>query len=87
MIKGSHLLVFTAWKDVTKEQIDTYFEMVYRERNIEKGSLNQYANFLKDNLGKQTEAEKFSWASKQAYIALGTALFAAAEEKVDSTPM
>lgn len=87
VVEGSHLLVFAAWKKVTPEQIDTYFEMVYQERNLAKGSLDQYAGFLKNHFGKQTEEEQFSWASKQAYIALGTALVAAAEEKVDSTPM
>lgn len=87
VIEGSHLLVFAAWKNITKEQINTYFDLVYKERNLEKGSLDQYANFLKENFSKQTEVEIFSWASKQAYIALGTALVAAAEEKVDSTPM
>lgn len=87
VVEGSHLLVFAAWKNITAEQIDTYFDMVYEERGMEKGALDQYANFLKDHFVKQTEVEIFNWASKQAYIALGTALVAAAEEKVDSTPM
>lgn len=87
VVEGSHLLIFAAWKNITAEQIDTYFEQVYEERGMKKGSLDQYANFLKDNFSKQTETEIFNWAAKQAYIALGTALVAAAEEKVDSTPM
>lgn len=87
VVEGSHLLVFAAWKNITAEQIDTYFDMVYEERGMEKGALDQYANFLKDHFAKQTEVEIFNGASKQAYIALGTALVAAAEEKVDSTPM
>jgi nitroreductase / dihydropteridine reductase len=87
VIEGSHLLVFAAWKSITAEQIDTYFDLVYEERGMEKGALDQYANFLKDHFSKQTETEIFNWASKQAYIALGSALVAAAEEQVDSTPM
>ncbi|MGY6522701.1 MAG: NAD(P)H-dependent oxidoreductase [Mongoliitalea sp.] len=87
VVEGSHLLVFAAWKNITAEQIDTYFDLVYEERGMEKGALDQYANFLKEHFSQQTEAEIFQWASKQAYIALGTALVAAAEEKVDSTPM
>ncbi|MCH7410070.1 NAD(P)H-dependent oxidoreductase [Belliella sp. DSM 111904] len=85
--EGSHLIVFAAWKSITTEQIDTYFEMVYEERNMEKGALDQYANALKNNFTKQSEEEFFSWSSKQAYIALGTALVAAAELRIDSTPM
>ncbi|WP_297336137.1 nitroreductase family protein [Algoriphagus sp.] len=87
VVEGSHLLVFAAWKRISAEQIDSYFNMVYEERGLEKGSLDQYANFLKRNFAGQTEDQIFNWASKQAYIALGTALVAAAEEKVDSTPM
>ncbi|UJP63591.1 nitroreductase family protein [Mongoliitalea daihaiensis] len=87
VIEGSHLLVFAAWKNITAEQIDTYFDLVYEERGMEKGALDQYATFLKDHFSKQTAPEIFNWASKQAYIALGSALVAAAEEQVDSTPM
>ncbi|MGM0946717.1 MAG: nitroreductase family protein [Bacteroidota bacterium] len=87
VVEGSHLLVFAAWKNLRPEQIDSYFEMVYEERGLAKGSLDQYSNFLKDNFARQSEDEIFNWSSKQAYIALGTALVAAAEEKVDSTPM
>ena len=87
VVEGSHLLVFAAWKNLRPEQIDSYFEMVYEERGLAKGSLDQYSNFLKDNFARQSEDEIFHWSSKQAYIALGTALVAAAEEKVDSTPM
>lgn len=87
VIEGSHLLVFAAWKNISPAQIDTYFDLVYEERGMEKGSLDEYANFLKDNFSKQTSEETFNWAAKQAYIALGTALVSAAEEEVDSTPM
>lgn len=87
VVEGSHLLVFAAWKKITPEQIDTYFDLVYEERGMERGALDQYANFLKEHFAKQSETEIFNWASKQAYIALGTALVSAAEEKVDSTPM
>jgi nitroreductase len=46
--------------------------------------------FRKEGLGgllAQTDDQYFNWAAKQAYIALGTALIAAAAEKVDATPM
>ncbi|MDX5435549.1 MAG: nitroreductase family protein, partial [Pontibacter sp.] len=36
---------------------------------------------------KNTQEENFTWAAKQTYIALGTAVVAAAAEKVDTTPM
>ncbi|MCH7401057.1 nitroreductase family protein [Belliella kenyensis] len=87
VVEGSHLIVFAAWKSISPEQIDSYFDKVYEERNMEKGALEQYANALKKSFTKQSEEEFFNWSSKQAYIALGTALVAAAELRVDSTPM
>jgi nitroreductase len=35
----------------------------------------------------KSEAEVLTWTGRQAYIALGTALIAAAAEGVDATPM
>lgn len=39
------------------------------------------------NIIPRGDDTNFIWASKQAYIALGTGLIAAAEEHFDSTPM
>jgi nitroreductase len=38
-------------------------------------------------LTKNTAEQNFNWAARQAYIALGTALIAAASQEVDATPM
>jgi len=40
-----------------------------------------------ENLLQNTAEQNFNWAAKQSYIALGTALIAAAAEQVDATPM
>lgn len=87
LVEGSHLLVFAAWKEISADKIDRYFEQVIKERNLKPEDMAQYAAFLKNNFSAQTQEQQFNWASKQAYIALGTAMVAAAEEKVDSTPM
>lgn len=36
---------------------------------------------------KNSDSDNFVWNSKQAYIALGVGLVAAAEKEIDSTPM
>lgn len=36
---------------------------------------------------KNTSEENFMWNPKQAYIALGIGIVAAAEENIDSTPI
>ena len=42
---------------------------------------------LIDYFSVQTPGQNVIWSDKQAYIGLGTALIAAAELKVDATPM
>ena len=42
---------------------------------------------LVSNVTGKNQEENVIWATKQAYIGLGTALVAAAELNVDSTPM
>ena len=39
------------------------------------------------NISKRSEEENFEWAARQTYIAFATGIVAAAEERVDATPM
>ncbi|WP_209330832.1 NAD(P)H-dependent oxidoreductase [Lunatimonas salinarum] len=87
IVEGSHLLVFAAWKTISEQRIRTYFEQVYRERNLPAGSLASYEQSLINRFASMSEKDQFEWAARQAYIGLGSALIAAAEERVDSTPM
>ncbi len=83
----SHLLVFAAWDDYTPERINTMFDFI----NAERGSTNEgWENYRKMLLGKyppRGPEVNFQHAARQAYIALGVALVAAAIEAIDSTPV
>jgi len=61
--------------------------MMERQRNLEEGALDILKNTLISHFSLQTPEQNAIWSSKQAYIGLGTALIAAAELKVDATPM
>lgn len=87
ILESSHLLIFAAWTEVTDERIDTYFRQVTEERNLTPNALSDYADRLKNNFRGMSKEAQFQWSSKQAYIALGTAMIAAAEAKIDTTPM
>jgi nitroreductase len=84
--EASALLVFAAWDKITSEKINTYINQVAEERNVTLDSLKQLKEYI-ESLLKNSDAENFIWNSKQAYIAFGVALVAAATEKIDSTPM
>lgn len=84
---SSHLLVFTGFNEITTDYIKGYVEMMEQQRNLEKGGLKILEDTLIGYFSTQTPQQNAIWSDKQAYIGLGTALIAAAELKVDATPM
>lgn len=87
VVESSHLLVFAAWRELTPEHIDRYIEQIARVREIPVDDLADFQRSLMNYQKMHPKEQHFEWASRQAYVALGTALTAAALERVDSTPM
>ena len=83
---GSHLLVFAAWDNYTEARIDEVAKL-----NVEKRGdlplIGQYYGNLKANYVPRDAEVNYAHATRQAYIALGIAMVAAAEQEVDCTPM
>lgn len=84
--EASALLVFAAWEKVTQEKIDIYFKQIAKERKVSLLSLKPVKIQI-EKLLKNSEAKNFNWSSKQAYLALGIGLTAAADLAIDATPM
>ncbi|GAA3741542.1 MULTISPECIES: nitroreductase family protein [Flavobacterium] len=83
----SHLLVFAALNNMSSSYIDNYMAMTEKQRGLDAGALSGFRNGLHAYFNAINSEQKALWAAKQAYIALGTALIAAAELKVDATPI
>ncbi len=83
----SHFLVFAAWDDYTTERIKTMFDFITAERGSTNEGLESYRKMLLSKYPPRGPEVNFQHAARQAYIALGVALVAAAEEEVDSTPI
>lgn len=83
---GSHLLVFAAWDNYTAERIDEVTNLMTEKRG-ELPLLNTYYENLKSTYLPRDAEVNYAHAARQAYIALGIALVAAAEQEVDCTPM
>ena len=83
---GSHLLVFAAWDNYTAERIDNVVDLNVSARG-DLPMLHTYYDNLKSNYLPREAEVNYAHAARQAYIALGIALVAAAEQEVDSTPM
>lgn len=85
--EGSHVLVFAAWKEYSDENVDKYINHIAALRGIPVGSLDGMKNMVSGAISGKTSEQLLAWNMRQCYIALGIGLVAAAEEKVDATPM
>ncbi|WP_322893661.1 MULTISPECIES: nitroreductase family protein [unclassified Yoonia] len=83
---GSHLLVFAAWDNYTEARIDEVLQLNIDARG-DIPTLRAYYENLKASYLPRDAEENYAHAARQAYIALGVAMVAAAEQEVDSTPM
>lgn len=87
IVESSNLLVFAAFDSITQKTIDNYIEFVAKERETTVEQLADFKNAISSHLLAQTDNDNFIWSTKQAYIGLGTGLIAAANLKIDTTPM
>jgi len=87
IVDSSHLLVFAAYDEYTKERVDAPFKQQEIERGLPAGFADDYKNGLFAKLQTQSKDQHFEHAARQAYIGFGLAIAAAAELKVDATPM
>jgi nitroreductase / dihydropteridine reductase len=87
IVESSHLLVFAAWGSINPAHIDAYIHDIASVRNVPEESLSGFKEKLMGLAKNRTQEQNFNWAARQVYIAFGTALVAAAELKIDATPM
>ena len=85
--EASHLFIFANYINFTDEHIDAYIQNTANSRNLELASISGYGNFMKRVLLTQPQEQLQTWSAKQCYIALTNLVNAAAEIKVDVTPM
>lgn len=84
----SHLLIFAAWSEVDGRHVDELIELTAAARGLDPEELEGYRQALYGAVaGFATPEARHQWAARQAYIALGTALTAAAAQRVDASPM
>ena len=84
---SSSVLVFTVPLKITPEDVEVFIQLVANTRSIPVEALDGYKGMILSTVGALPAEQQQIWSTKQAYIALGTALAAAAEQKVDACPM
>lgn len=87
IVDASHLFVFANMVNVGEKEIDTYLGNIAETRGIPAENIAGYGDFMKSKITSLPEDVKNTWTAKQTYLALGNLLNAAAELKIDATPM
>ena len=84
--EASHLLVFAAWDNITEKNLGKVFDQMAAVRGASDSLAERRKGAIAGFAAKDKEAN-FQFAAQQAFIGLGFGLAAAAELKVDSSPM
>lgn len=87
IVDASHLLVFANITNFGNDDIDSVLNVFTSERGLPENALDGYGGFIKSKIATLNEEVKNVWTAKQTYLALGNLLNAAAELKIDVTPM
>jgi nitroreductase len=84
---ASHLIVFANKTQFGDVEIDSYIKSVSQVRGIPVESISGYGDFMKAKITPLEDYVKNTWTSKQTYLALANLISAAAELRIDVTPM
>ena len=82
----SHFVVITVLKEMSEAYVDRYVDRIVSVRGVQKDSLVPMRRMIMNQMS-MSKGQHSSWASNQAYLALGFMLAAAALLKIDACPM
>jgi nitroreductase len=84
---ASHLLVFANITQIDESYIDEFIDIMAEGRDKAPVEFESLRKKLMNSVGQYSPEELNNWAAKQAYLALGNFLSAAAAFQIDSCPM
>ena len=84
---ASQLIIFASETNVDADYVKHFIDHVAETRQIGRDNLEGFEQMLNGHVGNLTAEQKLTWSNKQAYIALGVLLTAAAEMGIDACPM
>ncbi|MBK3517725.1 NAD(P)H-dependent oxidoreductase [Carboxylicivirga marina] len=84
---ASHLILFVIKTDLTDKDVDAFLKNISEVRNIPLDALAEYEKKMKGFVNQMPKEELLNWQAKQAYIAIGQLMVAAAVEGIDTCPM
>ena len=95
IVESSHLIVICALKNLDEKYVDKFLDTIdltrgYKEPSVAlKDGFNReaYKKMMLSGPGSLPKEQQLAWTKHQCYIAVGMLLSAAAEMRIDATPM
>lgn len=87
ILDASYVLVFSSCTKIDEAYLDAYISNIMETRNMSKEDLSGMKEMIMNATISQPKQNKIEWAKRQAYIALGNLLSAAAHYEIDACPM
>ena len=87
IVDASHLIVFANMTNFGDTEIDDVLQNLTTTRGLPADALKGYGDFMKSKISPLPIEKRDTWTAKQTYLALGNLLNAAAELKIDVTPI
>lgn len=84
---ASHLFIFANDLNLDAGSVDKYINAISEIRGVPADALGGFSDMMKGVISSLPVEAKHIWTAKQTYLALGNLLNAAAELKIDATPM
>ncbi len=84
---ASQIFVFANDLNAGPESVAAYIKNISETRGVPTEALRGFEDMMNGVISNLSQEAKNIWTAKQTYIALGTLLSAAAELKIDATPM
>lgn len=85
--EASHVIVIAVRTDIDVDYVNDYAARIESTRGLPAGAVDGYRNMMVGSVSGMSDGDKKTWNTKQAYIALGMMMSAAASLGVDSCPM
>jgi nitroreductase/dihydropteridine reductase len=85
--EASQLIVFASETTLDEVYVKNFVDFVAERRQVTRENLEGYEQMILGNVNRRSEDQRLAWSNKQAYIALGVLLTAAAEMGIDACPM
>ncbi len=84
---ASHLIVICSYRTMDAAYVDRFAQLVGAERGVPAENLKGYRDMMVGSIQGRSPEQLADWMKRQAYIALGFLLSAAAQNEIDACPM